>query len=305
MMNVIPGKYKGKLASPFMLVHGVHPDQWAWLPIFSLCYFHHEKDSDPLRSKNQAHTLDGIIIGRSPTSTVILVYNPPSQKYYKPDSYCLYPSCLPSLVYPTIKYNGGLFVSLHWDKVASISKPFPPGTQVANVHPTMGKTHSGTVMDIPFDPNLSLRYLVLFDDGISSSIPTASMPALILKPIMDILDTSHLLPPFLQVGSKITFKKDGQYHKGYLSHLPDGTYLFSYKSHVNKKLKDWGVSLPNLTTTWQDLCTEGLLLPGHSWSSFDCTLLAHHISAQTLLQECPCSLFTALDMKYPDQDIWI
>jgi hypothetical protein len=128
----------------------------------------------------------------------------------------------------------------------------------------MGKTHSGTVMDIPFDPNLSLRYLVLFDDGISSSIPTASMPALILKPIMDILDTSHLLPPFLQVGSKITFKKDGQYHKGYLSHLPDGTYLFSYKSHVNKKLKDWGVSLPNLTTTWQDLCTEGLLLPGHS-----------------------------------------
>ncbi len=36
MMNVIPGKYKGKLASPFMLVHGVCPDQRAWLPIFLL-----------------------------------------------------------------------------------------------------------------------------------------------------------------------------------------------------------------------------------------------------------------------------
>jgi hypothetical protein len=73
MMNVIPGKYKGKLASPFMLVHGVRPDQRAWLPIFSLCYFHHENNSNASRSKNQAHTLDKIIIGRDPTSTVILV----------------------------------------------------------------------------------------------------------------------------------------------------------------------------------------------------------------------------------------
>ncbi len=40
-MNVIPGKYKWKLALPFMLVHGVRPDQQAWLPIFSLCYFLH------------------------------------------------------------------------------------------------------------------------------------------------------------------------------------------------------------------------------------------------------------------------
>ncbi len=76
MMNVIPRKYNGKLASPFMLVHGERPDQRAWLPIFSLCYFHHENNSNASRSKNQAHTLDGIIIGRDPTSTVILVYNP-------------------------------------------------------------------------------------------------------------------------------------------------------------------------------------------------------------------------------------
>jgi hypothetical protein len=62
-MNIIPGKYKGKLASPFMLDLGVRPDQRAWLPIFSLYYFHHEKDSKALRSKNQAHTPDGIMIG--------------------------------------------------------------------------------------------------------------------------------------------------------------------------------------------------------------------------------------------------
>jgi len=73
MMNMIPGRYMNKLASPFMLVHGVRPDQRTWLPIFSLCYFHHEKDSDAQCSKTQAHTIDGIIVGRSPTSNAILV----------------------------------------------------------------------------------------------------------------------------------------------------------------------------------------------------------------------------------------
>jgi hypothetical protein len=87
MMNMIPGRYNDKLASPFMLVHGVRPDQRTWLPLFSLCYFHHEKDSDAQRSKNQANTLDGIIIGCSPTSNAILVYNPRNQRYYEPDSY--------------------------------------------------------------------------------------------------------------------------------------------------------------------------------------------------------------------------
>jgi hypothetical protein len=62
MMNMIPGKYRGKLALPFMLVHGVHPDPRTWLPLFSICYFHHEKYSDASRYKNQPHTLDGIII---------------------------------------------------------------------------------------------------------------------------------------------------------------------------------------------------------------------------------------------------
>jgi hypothetical protein len=113
MMNMIPGKYRGKLASPFMLVHGTHPDQQTWLPIFSICYFHHEKDSNASRLKSQAHTMDGILIGRSPTSDAILVYNPRNQKYDEPDSYCLDLYRLPSLVYPTMKYDGGLFVLLH------------------------------------------------------------------------------------------------------------------------------------------------------------------------------------------------
>ena len=81
MMNMIPGCYNNKLASLFMLVHGVRLDQRNWLPIFFLCYFHYEKDSDTSRSNIQAHTLDGIIIGQPPISNAILVYNLRNQCY--------------------------------------------------------------------------------------------------------------------------------------------------------------------------------------------------------------------------------
>ncbi len=44
MMNAIPGKLQGKLASPFLLVHGVSHDKRTWFPLFSFCFFHHDKD---------------------------------------------------------------------------------------------------------------------------------------------------------------------------------------------------------------------------------------------------------------------
>jgi hypothetical protein len=95
-------------------------------------------------------------------------------------------------------------------------------------------------MNIPLDPYASPHYLVQFDDGTSSSIPAAKMPDLIPKPAVDISDNTYLLLPFLKVGSKIIFEKDGQYHKGYLTQIPNGSYWFSYKSHINKKQEDWG-----------------------------------------------------------------
>ncbi len=165
MMNMIPGKYRGKLASSFMLVHGTCPDHRTWLPLFSLCYFHHEKDSNASRSKSQAHTMDGILIGRSPTSNSVLIYNPCNQKYYEPDSYHLDPYHLPSSVYPTIKYNDGLFVSLHRDDTAVISEPYPPRTHVEDINPVSSFTCTGTVMDIPFDSSSLPHYLIMFNDG--------------------------------------------------------------------------------------------------------------------------------------------
>ena len=37
MMNVIPSKIHGRIASPFLLVHGVGHDKRTWILLFSLC----------------------------------------------------------------------------------------------------------------------------------------------------------------------------------------------------------------------------------------------------------------------------
>jgi hypothetical protein len=75
MMNAIPGKLHGELASPFLLVHGVGHDERIWFPLFSVCYFHLDKDGGVPRSHSQAHTMGGIAVGCSPTLNALLVYS--------------------------------------------------------------------------------------------------------------------------------------------------------------------------------------------------------------------------------------
>ncbi len=111
MMNAIPGKFKDRLALPFMLVHEVSHDVCTWTPLFSLCYFHPKKDGDDTHSKHMVHTMDGVIVSRSPTSNALMVYNPCNWQYYKPDSYRIDWYRLPGSVYPTLHYDGGLFCS--------------------------------------------------------------------------------------------------------------------------------------------------------------------------------------------------
>jgi hypothetical protein len=106
--------FRSPLASPFLLVQSVGHNERTWIPLFSLCYFHHEKDSNQQCSKHQAHTMDGIVIGRSPTLNALMVYNPRNQQYHEPDSYPIDPYRLFTLVYPDIKYDGGLFCSCPW-----------------------------------------------------------------------------------------------------------------------------------------------------------------------------------------------
>jgi hypothetical protein len=191
---------------------------------------------------------------------------------------------------------------------------------------------AGTVMDIPLhsDPTGSAMYLILFDNGTSAHIPLADMASLIPSPPVSGIgpnnsssdDDSFLLPPFLRVGSRITYEHDGEYHKGFLARNTDGTYRFSYKTHVKKKVEDWGVNIPNLPFTWVDLCTEGILLPGHVAHSFFRSSVPHDpltsspppstfdpvaniVSAVNLHRDCPPSLLQALASTHPDREVWL
>jgi hypothetical protein len=161
-------------------------------------------------------------------------------------------------------------------------------------------------MDIPFDSKSSPQYLIIFDDGTSRAVSSADMPALIPTPTTVSLDSTHLLPPFLQPGCKITYEHEGQLHKGFLGRAQDGVFRFSFKSHINKKSEDWGVPLPNLPTTWQELCVDGILIPGHQSSLFlRPRISASHVSALNLKRECPRSLLTALHPSHSDRNTWM
>jgi hypothetical protein len=221
-----------------MLAHGTRSNPRTWLPLFSVCYFDHEKDSEASRSKSQAHTMDGIVLSCFPTSNDILIYNLRNQRYYEPDSYKIDPYRLPSSVYPTIKYNGGLFVLLHRNCTPAISKPYPPGARVLNIDPSLGQSLAGTMMDIPLNPTSSPQYLIIFNDGTTQAVSATNMPSLILKPAPVLSNSTHLLPPFLQPGCKIMYEHKGQLHKGFLSQSQDGAFRFSFKSHINKKSED-------------------------------------------------------------------
>ena len=249
--------------------------------------------------------MDGIVLGCSPTSNAILVYNPCNQRYYEPDSYKIDPYRLPPSVYPTIKYNGGSFVLLHRDGTPTISR-------VLAIDPSLGQSLAGTVMDIPFDPTSSPQYLIIFDNGTTRAVLAANMPSLIPEPAPVLSDSTHLLPPFLQPGCKITYEHEGHLHKGFLGQSLDGIFRFSFKSHINKKSEDWGVLLPNLTSTWQDLCVNGVLIPEHQSSLFqrprlprNFNALASHDSALHLKCKCPRSLLIRLHPTYPDRNTWL
>ena len=262
-MNAIPGKFGRKLASLFLLIHGMGHDERTWFPLFLVCYFHHKRDGDITRSHFQTNTMDGIAIGCSPTSNAVLVYNLRTKHYYEPDSYQLDPFCLPSLVYPSLKYDGGLFCSLLWDKNVSTEEPYSPGTRVKHLDPSSNMLLAGTVMDILLSKDSlgSPSYQILFDNGTLASIPFSEMASSIPTaplPVLAPTDLSHdgsstLLPPFLSVNSWITYEYEGKYHKVFLTRKSCGMYRFSFKTHVNKKSEDWGVDLTNLLHNWVDL----------------------------------------------------
>jgi hypothetical protein len=170
-------------------------------------------------------------------------------------------------------------------------------------------------MDIPIyqDAQESLGE----SNGTTFSVPLSDMAG--MNPSPPVREetpaaSNDLLPPFLQLNSKIMYEHDGQYHKGFLG-IRNGVYWFVYKSHVNKRKEDWGVNFPSLPQTWVDLCIEGILLSGHVAHSFlhDQSLpmsstfnpVASFVSAVNLHWDYPPSLIKALAEPHPDCGVWL
>jgi hypothetical protein len=261
MMNTIPGKFKDCLTSPFMIVHGIGHNVHTWTSLFSLCYFHHEKDGKDMRTKHMAHLTDSVIIGWSPTLHALMVYNPCNHQYYKLDSYWIDSYWFSGSVYPILQYDGSLFCYLLCDDNPQFEEKYPPGTRVERIDPKTNMLLAGMTIDIPFPLNPSgdtsiPNYTILFNNGPTTSIPLEQMAGIISSPPINVDDSdsaASLLPPFLRLNSKITFELEGQYHKGFLGQR-DRVYCFIFKSHVNKRKEGWSIPLPNLPTTWVDLC---------------------------------------------------
>jgi hypothetical protein len=146
-------------------------------------------------------------------------------------------------------------------------------------------------------------------------VPLSEMASIIPSlTVRDSIDNNSqpLLPPFLQLNSKIAYEHDRQFHKGYLG-LQNGVYQFMFKSHVNKHEVDWDVDLPNFPQTWVDLCVEGVLVPGHVAHTFLCVPssnstinpVAFFVSAVNFHWDCPPSLLNPLAAAHFDQEVWL
>ena len=95
MLNQVPGRLGLKLNTLFELFHNAKPDSKIWLELFSIGYFNHDTDNNESRSKLQAHTLDGITVGRDDRYNSIIFYNPITSTYYLPPALRLDKSRLP------------------------------------------------------------------------------------------------------------------------------------------------------------------------------------------------------------------
>jgi hypothetical protein len=220
--------------------------------------------------------MDGIAIGCSPTLNALLVYNPWTKLTMNPSHTVSTPIGYPLWLNPSFDMTVVSSVTFYKTRILPWKRPIllERGSNAWTQTPIL--LLAGTVMDIPLssDTSGSPLYQILFDNSTAALFPLAEMSSLI--PPSLVFDHASLLQslgpgllrPFLVVGSCIRYKHEGTYHKGYLTTTLAGTYCFSFKTHVEKKSKDWGVDLPNLPFTWVDLCTEGILIPGHIAYSF-------------------------------------
>jgi hypothetical protein len=137
------------------------------------------------------------------------------------------------LVFLDVKYDGGLFCYLLRNNNPSMEEKYPPGTRVKRIDPSTNILIVGTVMDIQISHTTTEsltepRYTILFHNGTTSSVPLSEMASIIPSSLVredSPADCNHLLPPFLQLNSKIVYEHDGHSHKGFLG-IRNGVYVY-------------------------------------------------------------------------------
>jgi hypothetical protein len=310
MMNYAPGRLKNCLTTPFELVHNKKPDGRIFFDLFSTGYFNKQRDGPTLRTTTQAHTLQGIAVGRCPKSNGLEFYNPSTRSIYTTADYRLDPG-RHTINEFGLKYDGGIFVGLYSNNSSPVAEPYPPGTRLRFQHPTK-PLQSGTITAIPLGTATPLtpcddKYLITLDDGSTLSLTLDQLdPLIIPPPATPAPSPDSLLPVWLQHGSKISYDKDGEYHKCQLIQSPTGMWRISmHKPRSKKEL--WGVDLPDFTSTYLQLIDNETILPGWQISSFlrsPHRPSASHVSAKTLSGPAPTSLRNSIHPSNPDRDVW-
>ena len=156
ILNQFPGWLGLELTTPFEIVHNSKADSKTWFELFSIGYFNHETYNAESRSKLQARTLDGIVVGRYDRSNSIIFYYPITSSYYRPPYFRLDESRLPIINFPnSLHFDGGLTCSLIRNNTNPICEPFPPGTRVSIQHDD-ALAH-GTIKNIPIPVSQILK----------------------------------------------------------------------------------------------------------------------------------------------------
>ena len=156
MTNQVPGWLGFKLTTPFEPVHNSKPDSKTWFELFSIGYFNQNTDNAKSCSKLQAHTLDGITVGRDDRSNSIIFYNPITSSYYHPPAFRLDESRLSITNFTDyLRFDGGLICGLLRNKTDPIHAPFPQGNRVSIQHNNI--MTSGIIKNIPIPLSPKLK----------------------------------------------------------------------------------------------------------------------------------------------------
>ena len=158
MANYFPCVHEGSTTTPFELFYGSKPDYRLLVRLFSVGFFHHDRDADRQRTMAEAQTMSGLFVGYSDRVDGAMFYCPHTKQVYETADYKLAPS-LPPGAFFRLPYDGGLYFGL-CDSPLTTPEPFPPGSEVSYLAPSASTPVRAHVLAVPLSPTASGRPVV-------------------------------------------------------------------------------------------------------------------------------------------------